>query len=162
MEKEEIIKKEIREFFDRMSFALSSIELSAEKDTSTLVCAVATEQPSLLVGRNGEALAAINHLIKRVLEKRLESSGNSQNSLEENLFIDVDGYQKKRIETIKEAAHMIAERALFFKSSIAAEPMSSFERRIVHEFLAKKSNIKTESAGEGSKRHVVISHSVEI
>ncbi len=161
MEKEEIIKKEIREFFDRMSFALSDVELSVEKDTKTLVCAVTTERPGLLVGKNGEALAAINHLIKRVLEKRLETSGSAQNSLEENVLIDVDGYQKKRIAVIKEVAHMIAERALFFKSSIAAEPMSSFERRIVHEFLAKKSNIKTESSGEGGKRHVVISHSME-
>ena len=53
---------------------------------------------------------------------------------------------------------MMAERARYFKSSIDVEPMPPHERRIVHEFLSTMPDMKTESVGEGSKRHIVIKY----
>ena len=53
---------------------------------------------------------------------------------------------------------MMAERARYFKSSVDVEPMGARERRVVHEFLADAIDVKTESAGEGKDRHVVITY----
>ena len=55
-------------------------------------------------------------------------------------------------------AHMMAERARYFKSNIEVDPMSAFERRIVHEFLADATDLKTESEGYGPNRRVVIKY----
>ena len=67
-------------------------------------------------------------------------------------------FSKKRIENIHAIAHMMAERARYFKSNIEVDPMPAFERRIVHEFLSDAADLKTESEGEGLSRRVVIKY----
>ena len=79
-----------------------------------------------------------------------------------NILIDINDFQKKRIDTIKATAHMMAERAKYFKSSVEVDPMSAFDRRIVHEFLANATDLKTESIGEGFSRRVVIKYTGSI
>ena len=79
-----------------------------------------------------------------------------------NILIDINDFQKKRIENIQAIAHMMAERARYFKSNIEVDPMSSFERRIIHEFLSNEIDLKTESSGFGPSRRVVIKYIGEI
>ena len=62
------------------------------------------------------------------------------------------------IENVRAIAHMMSERARYFKSNIEVDPMSSFDRRIVHEFLSDATDLKTESQGEGYSRRVVIKY----
>ena len=57
---------------------------------------------------------------------------------------------------------MMAERARYFKSSVAVDPMPPHERRIVHEFLAEMPDLETESEGTGDKRHIVIKYKGDI
>ncbi len=83
-----------------------------------------------------------------------ESSTNSSN----NVLIDINGFQKKRVENIRAVAHMMGERARYFKSNIEVDPMSAFERRVVHEFLSGATDLKTESVGFGPTRRVVIKY----
>ena len=56
---------------------------------------------------------------------------------------------KKRVDNVKAVAHMMSERARYFKSNIEVDPMSAFERRVVHEFLSNATDLKTESVGFG-------------
>ena len=53
---------------------------------------------------------------------------------------------------------MMSERARYFKSNMEVDPMSAFERRVVHEFLSESSDLKTESMGIGRDRRVVIKY----
>jgi spoIIIJ-associated protein len=116
--------------------------------------AVEVSEPHFFINRDGEALMALNHLVKRIVESKRPAD-----SFEEaNILIDIDGFQKKKIDSIKAVAHMMAERARYFKSSVEVDPMSSFERRIVHEFLSNQTDIKTESIGTGPGRRVVIKY----
>ncbi len=73
-------------------------------------------------------------------------------------LIDIGNFQQKRVENVKAVAHLMAERARYFKSNIEVDPMSAFERRIVHEFLADQTDLKTESVGIGPGRRVVIKY----
>ncbi|MGH7249994.1 MAG: R3H domain-containing nucleic acid-binding protein, partial [Minisyncoccia bacterium] len=59
---------------------------------------------------------------------------------------------------IRAVAHMMSERARYFKSNIEVDPMSAFERRVVHEFLSDATDLKTESVGIGRDRRVVIKY----
>ena len=74
------------------------------------------------------------------------------------LIVDINDFQKKHIENIRAVAHMMSERARYFKSNIEVDPMSAFERRIIHEFLSEANDLKTESMGAGRDRRVVIKY----
>ncbi len=62
------------------------------------------------------------------------------------------------MESIRAVAHMMSERARYFKSSVEIDPMPAFDRRVVHEFLAQAPDLKTESIGFGPTRRVVIKY----
>jgi predicted RNA-binding protein Jag len=70
--------------------------------------------------------------------------------------VDINNHHKKRVESVKTIAYMMAERARYFKSSIELDPMPAFDRRIVHEYLSNAPDLKTESLGDGANRRVVI------
>ncbi len=125
-------------------------ECTFREDGDTLWCSISTPDSRFLIGRDGDALRSLNHLVKKMAEKKIGEEALM------NLQIDVNGYQKQHMDTIRATAHMLAERARYFKSSIEAEPMPAFERRIMHMFLEDAKDIKTESKGEGKDRKVVI------
>ena len=111
---------------------------------------VEVNEPHFFTAHEGEALFALNHLARRIVEVKMPEGLD--------FLIDINGFQKKRVENIQAIAHMMAERARYFKSNIEVDPMSAFERRIVHEFLAEATDLKTESAGLGPARRVVIKY----
>ncbi len=105
-----------------------------------------------LIGRDGETLHAITHILKRIIEQKY----NEETA--KGFTLDINDFYKKRVEQLKTTAHMLAERARFFKSSIDLDPMNPFERRIVHEYLQSYTDISTDSVGEGKNRHIVIKY----
>ena len=105
----------------------------------------------VLLAREAEALHALNHLASRVAE-RLQTGAERRIQV----VIDANGVERRKREDIRTVAHMMAERARYFRSSVEVAPMPAHERRILHEFLAAAPDVVTESAGEGDQRHVVI------
>ena len=99
-------------------------------------------------------MLALNHLMKRIVDKKEDESLPS-------FLVDVNDYQKKRIDDIRARAHMLAERARYFKSSVEMDPMSSYERMIVHAEFTEVPDIKTESTGNGRDRRVVLRYCEE-
>ena len=71
-------------------------------------------------------------------------------------LLDVNDYQMKRIEELRNVARMSAQRVIFFKKELEMEPMSAYDRRIIHSVLGSYPDIKTESVGDGFDRRVVI------
>lgn len=121
-----------------------------ETDDSIIFFSIKTEKPNSLIGNNGETLVAINYLVTKILEKE---------KTEENLphfIVDVNNFRRKKIEEIRTNAHMLAERVKYFKSEIEVDPMSAYDRKIMHSYLQNIKNIKTESVGLGRDRHIVI------
>lgn len=144
----EAIKKIIEEMLKAMDLSYSSVE-EEEGPEGSLWLKVESDESPLLIGKDGENLRAFNMLVKKITEK---------NGMDPKFFVDVGGYNKKRIEKIKYSAQIAAERAKFLKEDIELEPASSYERMIVHSVLTNDPAVKTESAGEGKSRHVVIKY----
>ena len=113
---------------------------------------IKTEEAGILIGESGQHLIALNHIIKKITENRFRNDGLEIIPF----FLDVNDYQMKKIEELKNMARMSAQRALFFKREVEMDPMSSYDRRIVHSALSGHLDIKTESVGEGLNRRVVI------
>ncbi|MBU0611930.1 hypothetical protein KKA39_00670 [Patescibacteria group bacterium] len=157
MNKEEI-QNLIKELIEKTTTAVREISINTEDDGKTTWFSIEVSNPHVFIGRGGEGLFALNHLVRRIIEARMPNTERQENSPASTVMIDINGFQKKRKENIHAIAHMMAERARYFKSSIEVDPMSAFERRIIHEFLANETDLKTESTGEGLSRRVVIKY----
>jgi len=72
------------------------------------------------------------------------------------LNLDINDYKKKKVEYLKFLAKDSADEVSFSKEEKVLLPMSSYERRIIHTELSQRSDIITESQGDGFDRHVVI------
>jgi spoIIIJ-associated protein len=71
-------------------------------------------------------------------------------------MIDVENYRQRRFDDLKTLALNVASQVKSRKTSIRLEPMSAFERRIIHLTLANDPDVTTESMGEGESRKVVV------
>ena len=149
------IENLIKELIEKTGVVVKEIVVTPDGTSSTWF-SVEVNEPHHFVSHEGEALYALNHIVRRIVEVPKEAG--VENAVESNILIDINGFQKKRVESIRAIAHMMGERARYFKSSIEVDPMSAFERRIVHEFLSSATDLKTESVGAGSTRRVVIKY----
>lgn len=136
------------EFMNAIGAEVEGIEVSSG---SRMVVTVASPQSTELIGVGGETLRAINHIIKRMAETRFKGE-------EINFTVDISGYLEKQLEGLRGNARMLAQRVRLFKHDVELPPMSSYERLVIHELFADDKEIKTESAGEGKFRHVVLKY----
>lgn len=111
-----------------------------------------------LIGPHGDAVHALDHIVKKILEKRSAGAGSAEDERAPMFLVDVDGYRTRQIKDLQTKALMMAERARSFQYDVELSPMSAYERLIVHTTLQDAPNVKTESQGEGRSRRVVIKY----
>jgi spoIIIJ-associated protein len=134
--------------------ATVSVVRTTQGSEELLTFAIETKEPYLLVGENGKILMSLNHVVKKVCEAQCAKQLIPQ----PNFIVDVNNYQEKKMQDIKNKAKIMAERARFFKSDVELTPMNPYERMIVHTFFSDTNDISTESTGYGKDRRVVIKY----
>jgi spoIIIJ-associated protein len=144
----------IRTLLGHLNVVLSDVSVEEDERIKSLRFVVSTPDSAILIGERGDRLLALNHLVKRIVERELKDDNIT-------FLIDVNNYQKRRIDDIRTKARMLAERARYFKSSVDMDPMSSYERMIVHAEFTEIPDIATESAGYGKDRHIVLKYTEE-
>ncbi len=149
----EKIQPHIIGLLEKAGFAPGDIAVSYDEKMNVVWFSITSPHTRLLFNRDAEALYALNHLATKIAESILRDEENRP-----RVIIDANDFEKKKIESLKTVAHMMAERARYFKSSIEVDPMPAHERRVIHEFLSEMPDIKTESMGDGAKRHIVIKY----
>src|SRR6185436_9108601 len=142
MDKKEI-QNLIKELIEKTTIPVNEITITEDSPTNCWF-AVEVQEPHFFTSREGEALMALNHLVRRFIENKTPNAAET----DYGILIDINGFQKKKVENLRAVAHMMAERARYFKSNIEVDPMPAFERRIIHEFLSDATDLKTESMGE--------------
>ena len=103
----------------------------------------------ILIGRRGETLDALQYLTNLTVSRHFEDRSK--------FILDVEGYRAKREETLERLARKLAERVKESGKNISLEPMSPYERRIIHTVLQSDEQVRTFSEGEEPYRKVVIS-----
>lgn len=140
----------LKELVSKMGLKLKDVEVS-EIAGHTLFTLL-SEDSGALIGAGGDTLHALNHVVKKTLEKEAKGSEPFR------FVVDVNGYHLKHIKMLESQARMLAERARTFKYNIDMSPMSPYDRLIVHASLQGMPDIGTASEGEGALRHVVIKY----
>ena len=139
------LKDLVAKIIDILGLATDTIEVSVGRRTIVAITSVDTA----LLGPSGEHLRALNTIVRRLVEQKYGEEAS-------NFLIDVNGHHEAQMEVVRTTARMFAQRARLFKREVEMDPMSAYERLIVHELFAEDSQIETRSEGEGKFRHIVL------
>ncbi|MBI2910505.1 MAG: protein jag [Chloroflexi bacterium] len=104
---------------------------------------------SVLIGRRGETLSALQYLVNLLASRRLRTRVT--------VAVDVDSYRQRRAQLLQGLAQRMADRVRATGQPMTLEPMPAHERRLVHVALANQDDVMTQSQGEGEHRKVTIS-----
>ena len=115
---------------------------------SVITLDVKGEDLGILIGRRGETLASLQHIVRLIVAHQAKARVP--------IVIDVEGYKERRYGALKALALRVAEQVKTRRRPFALEPMPAYERRIIHLTLADNPDVTTESVGEGEARKVVI------
>ena len=107
------------------------------------------ENLNYLIGYRGETINAIQVLLTTI--------ANKKSSQKIRVYLDIAGYREKRIKTLEDLAEKLARTVERTRKSVTLEPMTAYERKIIHTKLQNNSKVKTFSKGEEPYRKIVIS-----
>ena len=143
--------------FDFVKTLISDIGLSAEAalyscEDGTRRIIISGNDASTLIGHHGDTLDALQYLANLASAKK-NANGERDKS---RVTIDIEGYRAKREETLRALARRMAQKALRNKRSVMLEPMSAYERRIIHSEIQTIEGVSTNSIGSDNNRKIVI------
>lgn len=122
------------------------IEVQVENDQ--LKIKIESQDTGLLIGREGQNLAAIQYLATRIIARKMES--------QIRLHVDTGDYHSRQDARIQETALFLAERVRTLGRSQSTRPMTAYQRRIVHLTLQDVPDIYTRSSGDDTLKRVII------
>lgn len=109
-----------------------------------------TNHNSILIGKNGRTLAAINQLVKLAATTRFKRRVR--------VLVDINDYKNQRYSKVISIAKRVAREVRKTKIDVTLDPMVADERRAVHNALSNYTNIATESVGERNDRRIVVKY----
>jgi spoIIIJ-associated protein len=129
--------------------AAASVEAKVAAEDSNVMVEITGENLGLLVGPKGATLHALEELVRTVVQRQTGGHGVRIN-------VDVAGYRAKRKAALEEFTRGVAQRVVETGRDHALEPMSSLDRKVVHDVAAEFDGVETISEGEEPRRRVVI------
>ena len=121
---------------------------SAPGEPRPLLLEVTGDDLGILIGPRGETVAALQYIARLIISKEIGEGVN--------IVVDVEGHRRRREEQLRRMARKMAEQVVQRQRTMALEPMSASERRIIHLELRDHPDVFTESVGEGDRRKVTI------
>ena len=120
-------------------------------DDDTLIGVIHGEDLGLFIGRHGQTIDAVQHLVFRIaLARGAGDDGDLR------VVIDAEGYRARRAEALQRVADQAAEDARRYGRPVALDAMTASERKLVHEYLRDRGGVETYSEGEEPARHLVV------
>lgn len=125
------------------------VEAKVAPEEGNVVVEITGENLGLLVGPKGATLHALEELVRTVVQRQTGGHGVRIN-------VDVEGYRAKRRAALEAFTRDLVQRVLDTGREHALEPMSSPDRKVVHDVAAEIDGVETISEGEEPRRRVVI------
>lgn len=145
----EKIKETIKDFFLKAGFVVDAEGGFMERDgQDVLDVNIKTPEAQTLIGKQGLVLADAQLLLRKVIRK---TTGK-----EFYLILDIDNYKKNKEDYLRDVARSVADEVARTGREKELPFTSSFDRRVVHLELAERSDVMTESVGEGEERKVIV------
>ena len=142
-------KEILEQIMSRLEFNVR-VEIKAGETNRLNVVGEGDEKEALgaLIGRKGERLSALQHLVNLLLSKRVGEWTR--------ILVDVEDYRGRRENQLRDLANRAAERVVETGKMLQLEPMPALERRWIHLALRDHERVATQSIGEEPSRRVVV------
>jgi len=139
-------KETLQKLLDQLGFNATIEEHSMEDG---LLLDVKTDDSGRLIGRQGQTLADLQYITNRLLFQQDPSAPK--------VMVDVGGYRAQAREALVKKAKEAAEKVRRWGDVVELEPLSAFDRRIIHQALKDDPNIETHSVEvEGTEKKAIL------
>jgi len=141
------IKKVIKNFFSKLGYSANP-SLKEERSEDSLWINIEIDEPGMLIGKSGQNLADIQHLLRILINKKLGEFIY--------LTIDINDYKYSQIDQATNEAQKAIEKVLETKEVVVLEPMNPFKRKIIHMEIRSNPKLTSRSVGEEPNRRIMI------
>jgi spoIIIJ-associated protein len=131
-----------------LDMPVEDVEPSIEVGEDRVQVSVKSEDTGLLIGRDGQNLAAVQYLASRMITRAVGSQVRVQ--------VDAGDYHVRQDSRLQELALSLAEKVKATGKVQTTRPLSAYQRRVIHLALQNDPEVQTRSSGEGALKHVVI------
>ena len=146
------VQDAVKEYLDGFLKAYGSeYTLNVIEEDKDINAYITGENMGGLIGYHGDALDSVQLLVNTFVKEKFSN-------YERKVYVDIENYRAKRENTIVELALRLASKVVKNKRSMKLEPMSRYERKVIHKALQGKSNIDTHSEGVDPNRYLVIDY----
>lgn len=145
----EIAKKEVERFLTIFLRKISEkISFKTQISEEYVEVTITGDESTRLIGYRGEALNSLQLILSNIASKKTDGPVK--------VIVDIENYREKRKKTLEELASKIENTVRKSGKKITLEPMTAYERKIIHTKLQDSEFVKTYSIGEGSNRRLVV------
>lgn len=137
----------INDLTEKMQLNLSA---TVEETSKEVKINFVGEDIGVIIGKRGDTLDALQYLISQIINKNKSRDENIK------VILDCEGYRKRREDTLTNLANRLADKVARENKAHKLEPMSAYERKIVHMALEGRKNITTVSKNEEPHRYITI------
>ena len=123
-------------------------EVEGERKDDTIYLPIKSEDSSLIIGRNGDTLSAIQFILNKIINKNVEKVVKIE--------VDSENYKERKKKRLMELAVKMAEKVEKSAKPITTEPMNPEDRKIIHVALKNYKDLRTLSKGDGILKKIVI------
>lgn len=146
MDKKEIIKKEVEELVRKI---INEFTVEIEEKEGVYHVKINTNEAATIIGRYGETIRSLQKIIEVIAFKKFQQPIQ--------ILVDVNDYRDKQKDKLESLARKMAEKSLSSGESTYLEKLSSFERKMIHEYISHNyPQLESYSEGEGRGRRLVI------
>jgi len=138
-----------KDFLKELTLAMNlSVQIETRTKDKQIYVNMSGDNMGLLIGKRGYTLDALQYLVNLAVNQNSEPNVS--------VVLDTENYRKRRRETLESLAQGIARKVKSTRKSVTLEPMSRYERHIIHTMLQNDRYVRTTSEGSEPYRHVVI------
>ena len=147
-EEVEKVKANLEAFLKDFVSKVNNMEYKISSDDEYVYVTLNGEDAGKLIGYRGETLNSMQAILTAIANKQVESRVH--------LVLDIEGYRAKRQKALEELADKLTRTVINTGKQVTLEPMSAYERKIIHNRLQDSKRVRTYSVGEEPYRKVVI------
>lgn len=141
-----VVKEAITNLITPIVGELGRLDIKVEENR--VLVKVESEDSGLLIGREGQHLAAIQYLLARIITTKMQ--------VQVRIQLDTGDYHQRQDERMQSLAFMLADRLRKTGRSQSTRPMSAYQRRVIHLALQDEPDVQTRSVGDGVMKRVII------
>ncbi|MCL2047642.1 MAG: protein jag [Defluviitaleaceae bacterium] len=142
----EAVKNFLREV--TLSMGLS-VNIETHQKDKYLYVNLTGESMGILIGKRGQTLDSLQYITNLAVGRH--------GDLQMSVVIDTENYRRRRRDTLESLSRTIARKVKDTRQSVKLEPMTRFERHVIHTMLQNDRYVRTSSEGNEPYRYVTVS-----